>query len=350
MKKTAGSQPRSRTSQSGFTLLELLTVIAIIGILAAIALPALSGIRTRSRVAAVQAQLEQIELALETYYSEWDTYPPMGNDWLGEYFFSSEDVGTDGVGPFSWNGTQWIVNVGYAGPDTDGTEGNYELDPGEDIGLDLLPATSDVGEGNGRLDGTYYDRMSMFASEDRGSLVDFFSSRGAYYHYYAGHVRGKTDTGMPKYRSYSSLANYMATAPTYYNKWVIYSVGLDGTDHGLHNYYLTMQDGEDVGEDAFASDPTDQDNDYILFEPSTGENNNADTAFSAGLTIMETGYSTPGGMNESAAPGGSAALDGATGNPVFSYEVRKARRRESAVYITPDGDGAAYGVIMRYGP
>ena len=353
MKTTAVPHPRSRKSQLGFTLLELLTVIAIIGILAAIALPALSGIRTRARIAATKAQLEQIEKALETYYGDWDTYPPMGNDYLGEYFFPSEDVGTDGVGPFSGNG---LVNDGtggrplYTGPDSNGTEGNYELDPGEDIGLDLQSGTSDIGEGNGRLDGTYYDRMSMFADEDKASLIDFFSSRGAYYHYYAGHVRGKTNLGMPKFRSYANLANYMNTAPTYYNKWVLYSVGLDGKDHGLHNYYLVMQDGEDVGADAFASDPSDEDGDGILFEPSSGENNNT-SQVTVAITIVETGWTTPGGMDEQDAPAGAAAsLDGPRGKPVFSHDVRAERKREAAVYAMPDGDPVAFGVIMRYGP
>jgi general secretion pathway protein G len=381
MKTTAGSHPRSKTSEFGFTLLELLTVIAIIGILAAISLPALSGVRRRARIAAAKAQLEQIEVALESYYAESDTYPPMGNDWLRGDFFPSEDVGRDGKGPFKWDdpSSKWIVNDDYPGPDTDGTEGNYELDPGEDLGLDNIyqdpydksgtpNAFSDndgnllepsLGEGNGRLDGTYYDRMSMFATEDTGSLIDFFSPGNAYYHYYAGHVRGKTDKGMPKFRGYDGLEDYLATAPTYYNKWVLYSVGPDGRDHGLHNYYLVMQDGEDVGSDGFASDVMDDgtlvanaysDNDRILFEPNTGENDNADTPFVAG-PVRETGWTTtPGGMSESTAPGGSAALDGPQGKPVFSYDVRMERRGESAVYAMPDGDGAAAGVIMRYGP
>ena len=362
--------------------MELLTVIAIIGILAAISLPALSGIRTRSRIGAVKAQLEHIELALEAYYAEHDTYPPMGNDWLGGTYYPSEDMGANLEAPFVWNNATklWEENINYDGPDGDGTEMNYELDPGEDLGLDNVfqdpyddssgkpNAFSDndgnltepsLGEGNGRLDGTYYQRLDMFADEDKAALFDIFSPRKTYYHYYAGHVRGKTDTGMPRFRSYDGLTDYMDRAPTYYNKWVLYSVGLDEKDHGLHNYYLVMQDGEDVGIDGFASDVMDSgngvpnaysDNDGILFEPSLGENNDGNDTFVSG-EVRETGWTTGGGVNEHDAPGGTAGvLDGPRGKPVFSYDVRLERRRESAVYAMPDGDGVAYGVIMRYGP
>lgn len=363
MSNTGESHRRRFQSDSGFTLLELLAVIAIIGILAAIALPAISRIRERARIGATKAQLAQIETALEEYYAEWDTYPPMGNDWLGGGFFPSEDVGTDGKGPFKWNpgALKWEVNTAYKGPDEDGTEGNYYLDPGEDTGLDPSGAN-----GPGRLDGTYYDRLAMFTGTDTQALIDFFADR-TYYHYYAGYVRGKTSLGMPKFRSYDGLSGYMDNHPPYYNRWVIYSVGLDGKDHGLHNYYLVMQDGEDVGADGYASDVMDDgegtpnltsDNDGILFEPSIGENSpdGSDTQFRVGI-VRETGWKTPGedkdgnDIFERQAPAGnSSVMEGPKGEPVFSYDVRMKRRRDGQVYAMPDGDGAAFGMIMRYGP
>jgi hypothetical protein len=163
---------------------------------------------------------------------------------------------------------------------------------------------------------------------------------------------------MPKYRDYTDLTDYMNNAPAYYNRWVLYSVGLDGKDHGLHNYYLAMQDGEDVGVDGYASDVMDDgsgtpnaisDNDGILFEPSLQENDDNNDTFVSG-TVTETGWTTPGGVDEQDAPGGTARLDGSRGEPVFSYDVRAERRSAGNVYAMPDGDAAAYGVIMRYGP
>ncbi len=353
-------QFRNDGSNSGFTLLELLLVIAIIGILAGFALPAISKIRTRGRIAAVKVQLEKIETALDTYYAEYDTYPPMGNDWLGVHFFPSEDVGLDGEGPFTRSGSAWVANVAYPGPDTDGTEGNYTLDGGqggpEDQGVwPFVGATAN----NNRLDGTYYDRLGMFSTADIAALDDIFAAGGTptYYHYYAGYVSGTTSLGMPKYRRWTdnnkatgALDEYADRPPPYYNRWVLYSVGLDGKDHGLHNYYLAMQDGEDVGEDAFASDVSDDDGDFILFEPSTQENDGSNDKLTT-VTVRETGWTTPGTGSEQAAPAGnSSALEGMRGKPVFSYDVRLERRREGAVYAMPDGDGAAWGVIMRYGP
>jgi hypothetical protein len=200
--------------------------------------------------------------------------------------------------------------------------------------------------------------MGMFTTEGTAALLDLFATEDTYYHYYAGHVRGKTATGMPKYPSYSDLADYIDNAPTYYNRWVLYSVGIDGKDHGLHNYYLTMQDGEDVGTDGYASDPMDDssgtpnavsDNDGVLFEPSLQENDDGNDTLVSG-TIIETRWITPGGVDERDAPGGTAALDGARGEPVFSYDVRAERRGAHNIYVTPDGDSGAYGVIMRYGP
>jgi general secretion pathway protein G len=363
MRRSGKSQcNRACHTTAGFTLIELLTVIAIIGILAALTFPAISKIRTRGRIAAVKEQLRQIETALEAYYAEWDTYPPLGNDWLGGGFFPSEDVGLDGKGPFVYSGGQWVVNGAYTGPDRDGTEGNYAFDGPrngpEDKGIMPWLGANDPTKGNERLDGTYYDRLGMFADADKQGLIDEFAS-ATYYHYYPGYVYGKTQTGMPKYKGYAGWNDYKSNHPTFYNRWVIYSVGLDGNDHALHNYYLVMQDGEDVGADAFASDVTDDgsgtpnstsDNDGILFEPSVGENNGTNDNFATG-NVRETRWDTPSTGSERGAPGGNmAVLEGPRGEPVFNYDVRMERRREKAVYITPDGDKVAFGPIMRYGP
>ncbi|MGE0711111.1 MAG: type II secretion system protein [Planctomycetota bacterium] len=59
-----------------FTLVELLVVIAVIAILVGIAIPAMSGIRSRSQRKATEAFLQRLKLAIETYSNDFGDYPP----------------------------------------------------------------------------------------------------------------------------------------------------------------------------------------------------------------------------------------------------------------------------------
>ncbi len=61
----------------GFTLIELLVVIAIIGLLSSIVLAGLGTARMKSRDAKRIAEFKQIQNALELYYQDYGTYPPM---------------------------------------------------------------------------------------------------------------------------------------------------------------------------------------------------------------------------------------------------------------------------------
>jgi hypothetical protein len=106
-----------------------------------------------------------------------------------------------------------------------------------------------------------------------------------------------------------------------------------------------------VGSDAFGGDPTDDDDNNILFEPSSGEGNDVNDALSSSaLTVVETSWTyTPGigGSTEASLPGGSAQFDEPDGKPVFSYDVRQERKGQA--HAMPDGE-VGYGVIMRFGP
>ncbi len=65
------------TKERGFTLIELLVVIAIIGLLSSVILASLNGARKKGRDARRSADLKEIQIALELYYSNNGVYPTL---------------------------------------------------------------------------------------------------------------------------------------------------------------------------------------------------------------------------------------------------------------------------------
>jgi prepilin-type N-terminal cleavage/methylation domain-containing protein len=61
----------------GFTLIELLIVVAIIAILAAIAVPNFLEAQTRAKVSRALADMRSMTTAIESYYVDHNTYPPI---------------------------------------------------------------------------------------------------------------------------------------------------------------------------------------------------------------------------------------------------------------------------------
>lgn len=64
-----------KTNKRGFTLIELLVVIAIIGLLATIVLVSLNNARNKANNTKVKADMSQMMLAVEMYYSDNNAYP-----------------------------------------------------------------------------------------------------------------------------------------------------------------------------------------------------------------------------------------------------------------------------------
>ena len=66
---------RIRNRRSGFTLIEVLLVVVIIGILAAVAIPRLGGRVKQAQIAAAEADVNNIGMALRLYEVDNGAYP-----------------------------------------------------------------------------------------------------------------------------------------------------------------------------------------------------------------------------------------------------------------------------------
>ena len=81
---TLAAPSEAKAVTSAFTLLELLVVIAIIVVIAALLLPVGSIVKQRAIIHAAQAQMAQLETAIDRYKAAYGFYPP-GNANTGPF-------------------------------------------------------------------------------------------------------------------------------------------------------------------------------------------------------------------------------------------------------------------------
>ncbi len=134
---------KKQSLTKGFTLIELLVVIAIIGLLSSVVMASLSSARKKARDARRMADLHQIQLALEMYFNDNNTYPV-----IGAWIYSTDS---------SWNALQtalapYISTLpkdpinNAAGP---WSTGNYSYAYGFSAGAyDLTTQLEDTGNSN----------------------------------------------------------------------------------------------------------------------------------------------------------------------------------------------------------
>jgi prepilin-type N-terminal cleavage/methylation domain-containing protein len=84
---------------AAFTLIELLVVIAIMGVLAALLFPVVGAVKKRQYINHTQAQMAQLETAIDRYKAAYGFYPPdnPGNPLTNQLYY--ELTGTTNINP-----------------------------------------------------------------------------------------------------------------------------------------------------------------------------------------------------------------------------------------------------------
>lgn len=117
--------------KNGFTLIELLVVIAIISIIAAFMMPNFVGVQDRAKEAGVKAVMHSIQLAVEAYNMENESYP-MGNnislrELIDNYLLQGNYVTSIPKNPFTGNDYTASDKAGKIIYLYDDTSGQYKL-------------------------------------------------------------------------------------------------------------------------------------------------------------------------------------------------------------------------------
>jgi len=75
---------------AAFTLIELLVVISIIAVLAAFTIPVMKSLKKQQYIKNAQAEMQQLETALDNYKAKYGSYPP-GNGNNNTYYLPAND-------------------------------------------------------------------------------------------------------------------------------------------------------------------------------------------------------------------------------------------------------------------
>jgi len=128
---TFNSQLSTLNRLRAFTLIELLVVIAVIGVLAALVLPVVGAVKKHQYIYNTQAELSQLELAIERYKSTYGFYPPSNsrtadfpNNWLVNQLYY-ELTGTTNISQTSTPAYQ-TLDASLVTPLTGGLGGDVE--------------------------------------------------------------------------------------------------------------------------------------------------------------------------------------------------------------------------------
>jgi prepilin-type N-terminal cleavage/methylation domain-containing protein len=197
---------------AGFTLVELLVVISIIAVLAGLLLPALSGTKTKARIAEARLEMRQIVNAISTYKADYQRLPAgdlAAGAGVPDFTYGTANTGFGGYaiantplvpGDFETNNSEIVAITGDLPAFADGTptlNDNHRYNPRRNDLLDYKSSTGtsaapkpDVG-----TDGVYRDPwgspyiITLDVNYDGVCLDSFYRSSGTV-------VGGATVTGV----------------------------------------------------------------------------------------------------------------------------------------------------------
>jgi len=161
------------TGRPGFTVIELLVVIGLILLLIGILVPVVSKVRRAGYVADTQQELSQLSTAIQSYYSDFHSYPgPFSNDQIeGTAAGFKMEIYTQPAGPnTTFYSTNWNVWNGTQFTSTNNVTGSENLVLGLLGGLRINPdgnpafAPQEVGLGPLSLNTANPRRYSPFIS------------------------------------------------------------------------------------------------------------------------------------------------------------------------------------------
>lgn len=96
-------------AQSGFTMVEVLTVIAIIAILVGLLVPSVNYVQYQSKKTSTQADLQRISKGLESFHSTFGNYPPSTLNGRKDHEGNRINQGAESI-------TAWLMSEKRGGP------------------------------------------------------------------------------------------------------------------------------------------------------------------------------------------------------------------------------------------